>query len=767
MKTLTAFTRVIVAVLVTFFITSCSDDDDANVPQKTPETITELAVVTPDLSTLVQALLLADGNLPAVLDDPGASLTVFAPTNAAFNQFLTDNGFASLEDVPKNVLTQVLLNHVVSGEAMSSGLSTGYIKTLATEATSGANLSMFVDTSSGVTLNGVSSVSTPDISATNGVIHIVDAVIGLPSVVDFATTNNDFSTLVAALTRGDLTVDYVSILSTPSGTDPAPFTVFAPTNQAFADLLGELGANSLSDIDEPTLRATLEHHVVAGANVVSSSLMDDMTVGTLGGDITANVTGGATLTDANGRVSDIQVVDVQAVNGVIHVIDKVVLPNIPNTIAGKVAANESLSSLLAALQAADGDLVSILNGMTEFTVLAPSNEAFTQFLADNNFATLGDVPTDILAQVLLNHVITGTVMSGDLTTAGSGYTTTNATGAGDMNMSIYYDTSNGVKFNGVSTVTQADIDATNGVIHIVDKVIGLPSVVDHALANPAFSNLVAALGAADGDLVNVLSGAGPFTVLAPVNDGFTAFLADNNFAALGDVPTDALSQVLLNHVLGGTTFSTDLVSAGAGYTTTSATAPGDNAMSLYFNTSDGVKFNGVSSVALPDVVAANGVIHAVDNVIGLPTVVDFALADPTFSILVQALTRQDLTTDYVGLLSTPNGTDPAPFTVFAPTDAAFVSLLAELNVGALGDIDEPTLNATLSYHAVAGANVRSTDLMDNMTVTTQGGNITANITGGATLTDANNRVSNIVAVNVQASNGVIHAIDKVVLPPLP
>ncbi|TYA71555.1 fasciclin domain-containing protein [Seonamhaeicola marinus] len=764
MKTLTAFTRLIVVLMITVFISSCSDDDDNNVVQKTPETITELAVATPDLSILVQALLAADGNLPAVLDDPSASFTVFAPTNAAFSQFLTDNNFASLADVPKDVLTQVLLNHVVSGEAMSSGLSTGYIKTLATEATSGANLSMYVNTSAGVTLNGVSSVSTPDISATNGVIHIVDAVIGLPSVVDFATTNDDFSILVQALTRSDLTFDYVGTLSTANGTDPAPFTVFAPTNDAFGNLLTELGANSLADIDEPTLKATLDLHAVAGANVQSSDLMDNMTVGTLGGDITANVTGGATLTDANGRVSDIVVVDVQAANGVIHVIDKVVLPNLPNTIAGKVATNESLSSLLAALQAADGDLVSILNGTTEFTVLAPSNEAFAQFLADNNFATLGDVPTDILAQVLLNHVITGSVMSGDLVNAGSGYAKTNATGAGDMNMSIYYDTSDGVKFNGTSMVTSADIDATNGVIHIVDKVIGLPSVVDHALANPSFSNLVAALSAADGDLVNVLSGDGPFTVLAPVNDGFTSFLADNNFAALGDVPTDVLAQVLLNHVLGSTTFSTDLVNAGAGYTTTSATAPGDNAMSLYFNTSDGVKFNGISTVALPDVVASNGVIHAVDKVIGLPTVVDFALADPTFSILVQALTRDDLTTDYVGLLS---GTDSSPFTVFAPTDAAFVSLLGELNVAGLADIDEPTLNATLSYHAVAGANVRSSDLTDNMTVTTQGGNITANITGGATLTDANNRVSNIVAVDVQASNGVIHAIDKVVLPPLP
>ncbi|WP_299550348.1 fasciclin domain-containing protein [Seonamhaeicola sp.] len=760
MKTLAALARTTLLLLATFIVISCSDDDDNTVVQKTPETITELAVATPDLSILVQALLAAEGNLAAVLDDPTASFTVFAPTNDAFAQFLADNNFASLEDVPQPVLTQVLLNHVISGELVSGSLSTGYGKTLATEATTGANLSIYINTAGGVTLNGMSMVTTPDIDATNGVIHVVDKVIGLPSLVDFATTNDDFSILVSALTRSDLTFDYVSALSTPNGTDPAPFTVFAPTNQAFADLLTELGANSLGDIDEPTLKATLDLHAVAGANVLSSDLMDNMTVSTLGGDITANVTGGATLTDANGRVSDIQVVDVQAANGVIHVIDKVVLPNIPNTIAGKVAANESLSSLLAALQAADGDLVSILNGTTEFTVLAPTNEAFATFLADNNFASLGDVPTDILAQVLLNHVITGKVMSGDLIAGGSGYANTNAMGAGDMNMSIYYDTSNGVMFNGISTVSSADIEATNGVIHIVDKVIGLPSVVDHALANPSFSNLVAALTAADGDLVNVLSGDGPFTVLAPVNDGFTSFLADNNFASLGDVPTDALSQVLLNHVLGGTTFSTDLVNAGSGYSNTSATGAGDNPMSIYFDTSNGVMFNGVSTVALPDVVAANGVIHAVDKVIGLPTIATFATSNPALSTLVATLAYADTGTPTVPYIATVSDASAGPFTVFAPTNDAFGNLLTDLGAGALTDIPTGTVDSVLLLHIV-NANVQSSGL-PNGTVTTLGGDITADNTN-FTLTNSNG-TSNIVTslVDIQAINGVVHVIDRVI-----
>ena len=84
----------------------------------------------------------------------------------------------------------------------------------------------------------------------------------------------------------------------------------------------------------------------------------------------------------------------------------------------------------------------------------------------------------------------------------------------------------------------------------------------------------------------------------------------------------------------------------------------------------------------------------------------------------------------------------------------------------LADIDEPTLNATLTYHVVGGANVLDSDLTDDLKVATLGGEITANISGGATLTDANDRVSDITATNVQAANGVIHAISKVILPPL-
>jgi len=593
---------------------SCNNNDDENVEDVS--TIVNLAVDSADLTSLVAALDRA--NLVSTLNGEGP-FTVLAPTNNAFAAFLSANNFNSLEDVPVDILTKVLLNHVISGSLISTDLSTGYANTLATSAASQTPLSIYVDTSNGVKFNGVSSVSAADILAVNGVIHKVDEVIGLPNIVTFATADPIFSTLVSALTRSDLTTDFVGVLSTDSATAPAPFTVFAPINDAFNRLLTELNLTSLSQIDEPTLDVVLKNHVVGGANVLDSNLTDNLTISTLGGDITADISGGARLTDSSGRVSDIIATNVQANNGVIHAINKVILPlqqPTTNNIVDVAVGSENLSTLVAALERAD--LVTTLANQGPFTVLAPSNEAFNTFLSDNGFNNIDDVPVDVLNNILRNHVVGGRLESTDLTT---GYASTFATTpASDANMSIFIDISNGVKFNGISSVTDADISADNGIVHVVDAVIGLPSVVT------------------------------------------------------------------------------------------------------------------------------------------------FAVADPTFSTLVAALTRDDLTTDFVGVLSTATGTSPAPFTVFAPTNDAFGSLLSELGIAGLADIDEPTLDAVLKNHVVAGANVLDTDLTDDMTVTTLGGDITANVTGGATLTDSSGRVSDIIATNIQANNGVIHAINKVILP---
>jgi uncharacterized surface protein with fasciclin (FAS1) repeats len=311
-------------------------------------------------------------------------------------------------------------------------------------------------------------------------------------------------------------------------------------------------------------------------------------------------------------------------------------------------------------------------------------------------------------------------------------------------------------FVGLLTISCSDDD---------DSTATNPTIVDIAIATPDLSNLVAALQAADGDLVSVLS-EGEFTVLAPTNAAFESFLTANGFASLDDVPTDVLSNILLNHVITGEVRSSDLAALGAGYSATNATnADGDN-LSLYFNTTDGVVFNGVSSVATADVEASNGVVHVVDAVIGLPTVVTFATADPTFETLVAALTREDHEEDFVSLLSSSE--EPAPYTVFAPTNAAFGDLLSFLELSALAEVDLGLLEDVLGMHVILNANVRSGDLTEGMVVeTATEENITISLESGAKITDPNGFESNIIVVDVQAINGVVHAIDKVILPSLP
>ncbi|MDG5492292.1 fasciclin domain-containing protein [Psychroserpens sp. SPM9] len=433
----------------------------------------------------------------------------------------------------------------------------------------------------------------------------------------------------------------------------------------------------------------------------------------------------------------------------------------PMNIVEIASANSDLTSLVSALQAADGNLVSLLSGDGPFTVLAPTNEAFSTFLSANGFSQLSEVPTDVLSQILLNHVISVDLSASDLAGLGSGYAKTNATGVAGQNVSIYFNTSNGVEFNGASSVTDngADIDASNGTIHIVDAVIGLPTIVDHAVSNPEFSNLVAALSAADGDLVTVLSGNGPFTVLAPDNTAFTTFL---NGTPLDEVPTDALSTILLNHVIDNAVPSGTLTGTGSGYINTYATGPNTNNLSLYYNTSDGVRINGISSVTTADIVGTNGIIHTVDAVVDIPTIVTFATADPNFSTLVSALTELTPETDFVATLSTANGTSPAPFTVFAPTNDAFAALTSIP--------DEPVLTQVLLHHVLGDANVQSGDLTDGISPSMlDGQTITINLPGtGDNIADVTDGAGNfdigVIAVDIQAGNGVIHVLNKVMLP---
>ncbi len=433
----------------------------------------------------------------------------------------------------------------------------------------------------------------------------------------------------------------------------------------------------------------------------------------------------------------------------------------PLSIVEIVSANPNLSSLASALQAADGNLIDLLNGNGPFTVLAPTNDAFQALLDSNDdWNSVNDIDSAVLSQVLLNHVISGDLTSTALVGLGSGYTRTNADGAGAENLSIFYDTSSGVRFNNVSSVVTggADISASNGTVHIVDAVIGLPNLVDHATANPMLSDLVDAL--TDGGnmtFTNLLSTTGDFTVFAPNNNAFGAFTNPNNYD---------INNILSNHVIVGTTAISS--SLANGYINTAAMNVDDDNLSMYINTESGVTLNGTSSVIQADIVATNGVIHIVDNVIDLPTIVTHASANPGLTSLVASLVEADGSAADPMLVSTLSG--EGPFTVFAPLDSAFAALLdSNPDWNSPADIDDDLLNSVLRHHVLNG-NIRAGDLTDNlMAPTLEGDMITINLPGNegnpAKITDGSGNTDiDIVLVDVQAINGVVHAVESVLIP---
>ena len=320
--------RLFIGIILLTFTLSCTNDNEELSYE--PQTILDIIESNQNYSYLADAL--QKTGLYTSFDGSNAndSYTLYAPNNTAFASFLSTAGFSSLDDVPVDVLEKVLLNHVMVDMIRYRDFETGYYKTAAQYSNGSTmnNLSMHIEqVDMRVTLNGESRITQGNVYATNGIIHAIDRVIPIPSIVTFAKADKNLEVLLSALTRSDLTTDFPFILGTDLGTSPAPFTVFAPVNQAFIDLLAELNLTSLSEIDEPTLKATLTYHVIGEANVYSTDLSDNLQLNTLGGPITANMSLGATLTDANSRVSNIIAVDIQANNGVIHAIDKVILPN--------------------------------------------------------------------------------------------------------------------------------------------------------------------------------------------------------------------------------------------------------------------------------------------------------------------------------------------------------------------------------------------------------------------------------------------------------
>ena len=306
MKTKMKFLPIILLLGLLAF-SSCSDDDN-DLLEEMNNTIADIALANTEFSILVEALTKTD--LVSAVADKNAELTIFAPTNDAFLALLTDLNLNSVDEVPIETLKSILLYHVIGSKAMSGDLESGYYPTMSTFNKN--YISMYIKVDNGVSINKNTLVTNLDIIADNGVIHLVNKVILPPSVVNIAIDNENFTTLVSAVVKSGL----VDALSTEG-----PFTVFTPTNAAFNDLFNTLGISGIEDLNAEQLIPILTYHVVTG-NVLSTDL-ENGEVSTLNSSrkITVDMSSGVKINNSN-----VVVANIQGINGVVHVIDKVLIP---------------------------------------------------------------------------------------------------------------------------------------------------------------------------------------------------------------------------------------------------------------------------------------------------------------------------------------------------------------------------------------------------------------------------------------------------------
>ena len=408
------------------------------------------------------------------------------------------------------------------------------------------------------------------------------------------------------------------------------------------------------------------------------------------------------------------------------------------TITELAAGESDLSTLVSALQQAGLD--DDLEGDGPFTVFAPVNSAFGAIDAD---ALTGD--DALLTEVLTYHVVSGeAIASGDIE---DGQTVETLEG-GELTFSVEGST---VQVNG-ATVTTADLEASNGVVHLIDGVL-LETVdaVDRAVLTPDLSTLTSAVVAAGLDGEDGLRGDGPFTIFAPVNSAFEAIDTD---ALTGDA--DLLSRVLTYHVVAGARVTSDQLEDGQ----TVETLEGGE---LTIGVGDGVTVNGASVIAA-DIQTENAVIHLIDGVLLERTnVVERATLTPDFSILLDLVGEANL----ADALSGPGPDGEDGLTVFAPTNDAFLAALDANDNGTI-DAEEIPSNAAdiLQYHVLddvffaADVPTTETDLP-----TLEGSNVTVVRSDGNVTVNPNDEAASVVAPDVAVSNGVIHGIDAVLLPP--
>ena len=738
--------NVVLAVASAGLMAACGGGSDSAATAPTEQTLAVAAAAEPSASEFMK-MAQAAGTTERMRAD--GQLTLIAPSNEAIAEMRAEVDELML---PENrvQLQSFVESHLVAKRMLASDMRTGAETSL-----SGNELEVNVEsgqTGGEITVNA-SRIAVADVKAKNGVLFVTHKPVWRPNVFSVVKRNPNFSILEAAIREAGL----VGALR-----GGGPFTLLAPTNAAFASLLAELNLTAEQLFaDKALLTQVLTYHVLPG-KLSERRIGNGATPTTVQGQaVTFNVgsgkRGAISVADARGRQANVIATNLFAGNGLVHVIDKVILPQSKTVVQIAQGVND-FSILVDAVVAAG--LVDTLSGTGPFTVFAPTNAAFAALLTE-----LGVSKDDLLANqplltaVLAYHVVAGRVLASDIRQGAEPTTVQGQSFTLGLQGGASVTDARGRKANIVAT----NVQASNGVIHVIDKVIlpqaetppaPTPNIVQLAQSIPDFSILVEAVVAAG--LADALSGPGPFTVFAPNNAAFAALLGElgvSKEALLANKPL--LTAVLTYHVLPGKVLAADIREGAQ-----AATVQGQG---FKLGLTGGPNITDAQGrkahIVATDVAASNGVIHVINRVI-LPqtkNIVEIALGLADFSILVEAVLAADLQGTLGGA---------GPFTVFAPTNAAFAALLHELGVTKtqlLGD--KALLTAVLTYH-VLPAKVLAKDVTDGATPTTvQGQTFTLDKDAKSLeIRDARGREANVVATDLQAVNGVIHVIDKVLLP---
>ena len=368
------------------------------------------------------------------------------------------------------------------------------------------------------------------------------------------------------------------------------------------------------------------------------------------------------------------------------------------------------------------------------TVFAPSNAAFGALTDPDIASLLNPLNEDLLIDILERHVVSGTAI--DAAAAGLLSSTPTLGGA-----SVLIDTVGGELYVNDALVTEADITADNGVIHRIDTVLTAPEDIYTTLTTRGLTTLVTAIDAAELD--DDLQAAGDFTLLAPTNSAFSLLPAGELTDLLADQP--ALISRLNYHLVTGTVaraseaLEAELI----------ATTQGSN---VIFSEDDGVVLvNGVE-VRTFNIQATNGIIHVINAVLIEPTDIPTTATDLGLTTFAGLLEDASLT----ATLSDPG----APFTVFAPIEAAFSALDPD-DLAYLTDVaNVADLTAVLEYHAVMGT-LSAADVLDETELTTLEGTTFAvdGLVDPATVGGIP-----LESLNIPASNGIVHTIGGVLIP---